>query len=62
MSLQKIHDNASEVSKQLALEGLGKEIAHHLSCGAINHREFAGVDAIGDKIILTVDVLGALAA
>ena len=62
VSLLQIHDECSELVEELSLEGFGKEVSDHLFRWTIFNGEILHIDAIGDKIEATFEMLGSLAA
>ena len=57
-----VHDKVAESSEFCPLQWLGKEISHHVVCGAVYDLDVAFVDAVGDEKIPDVDVTGTFTA
>ena len=54
------HDDITKFSKEVSLQGLGKEISDHLLGGAMKQCNVAIGDAILNKEVSNVDVTGLL--
>jgi len=52
----------AELVKELTLEGFSEKVTDHLASWAILHREFIAINAIGYKVVPTVEMFCSFAA
>ena len=52
----------AELIEELTLEGFSEKVTDHLASWAILHREFIGINAIGYKVVPTVEMFSPFAA
>ena len=52
----------SELTEKPSLQGFRKEVGQHVSGWTILHRDLSLINAVGDKEVPSVNVLGPLAA